>query len=407
MGSFKQREAASSYLREILRPSGRGGIARGAKARPRTRMPFCGILQVLKLTANIRLNANADQRKALLETIEQANACCNWVSEYAWSRQVFPQFSLHKLLYYQAKERFRLSAQVVVHVFAKVADAYKLDKKTQRRFASHGAISYDSRILTFKPDRVSIWTTAGRLKIAYSAGERQKELLQSQQGESDLIYHKGKFYIASTCDVADPEPSRVEDFLGVDFGVKTIAATSDGKKLSGSKVNHIRYRCRSLRSKLQKKCSRSAKQKLKQLSGKEARFATDVNHCISKQIVAQAKGTQRGIALEELKGIHDRVTVRKKQRATLRSWSFNQLRAFLTYKAALAGVLLVAVDPRNTSRECSHCGHTAKQNRKTQDEFTCVQCGFALHADINAAINIRSRASRQVANRSELCSCLA
>jgi len=81
---------------------------------------------------------------------------------------------------------------------------------------------------------------------------------------------------------------------------------------------------------LQKKCSRSAKRKLQQLSGKEARFATDVNHCILKQIVAQAQGTQHGIALEELKGIHDRVTVRKKQRATLRSWSFHQLRAFLS-----------------------------------------------------------------------------
>src|ERR1700689_2974941 len=109
----------SSYFREILRPSGRGGIARRAKRDPYSH-PFFGILQVLKLTAKIRLNADADQRKALLETIEQANACCNWVSEYAWSRQVFPQFSLHKLLYYQAKERFRLSAQVVVHVFAKV-----------------------------------------------------------------------------------------------------------------------------------------------------------------------------------------------------------------------------------------------------------------------------------------------
>ena len=72
-------------------------------------------------------------------------------------------------------------------------------------------------------------------------------------------------------------------------------------------------------------------------------------------------------------------------------------------KAALAGVLLVAVDPRNSSRECSHSGHTAKENRKTQDKFACLECGFALHADINAAINIRSRASRQVANRSELC----
>jgi len=125
---------------------------------------------------------------------------------------------------------------------AKVADAYKLDKKTQPRFARQGAIRYDSRILTFKPDRVSIWTTAGRLKIPYSAGERQKELLQSQHGESDLIYHKGKFYMASTCEVPAPEPGMAEDFPGVDFGVKTIAATSDGKKLSGRKVNKIRYR---------------------------------------------------------------------------------------------------------------------------------------------------------------------
>jgi transposase len=70
-------------------------------------------------------------------------------------------------------------------------------------------------------------------------------------------------------------------------------------------------------------------------------------------------------------------------------------------------VLSVLDLTRNTSRECSRCGHTAKENRKTQDQFACVQCGFALHADINAAINIRSRASRQVANRSELCSCLA
>jgi IS605 OrfB family transposase len=127
------------------------------------------------------------------------------------------------------------------------------------------------------------------------------------------------------------------------------------------------------------------------------------NHCISKQIVAEAKGTQRGIAVEELTGIHERVTVRKKQRAVLRSWAFHQLRTFLTYKAACAGVPLLAIDPRNTSRGCSACGYAAKGNRKTQREFVCLDCGFALHADLNAALNLRSRANRQVANRSELC----
>ena len=74
-----------------------------------------------------------------------------------------------------------------------------------------------------------------------------------------------------------------------------------------------------MRLKLQDCCSLSAKRKLKQLSGKECRFAADVNHCISKRVVAEAKSTQRGLAVEELTGIHERVTVRKKQRAVLQS----------------------------------------------------------------------------------------
>lgn len=37
------------------------------------------------------------------------------------------------------------------------------------------------------------------------------------------------------------------------------------------------------------------------------------------------------------------------------SWAFRQLRTFLTYKAAQAGVVLIAVDPRNISRTCPVC----------------------------------------------------
>jgi hypothetical protein len=78
-----------------------------------------------------------------------------------------------------------LSAQVVVLVFAKIADAYKLDKETHRRFSKHGAIGYDSRILTYEQEVVSHWT--GTIEVGYSAGGRQKELLKSQQGESAAI----------------------------------------------------------------------------------------------------------------------------------------------------------------------------------------------------------------------------
>ncbi len=107
--------------------------------------------------------------------------------------------------------------------------------------------------------------------------------------------------------------------------------------------------------------------------------------------MVEADSVERGIAVEDLSGIRDRITVRRKQRAVLHSWSFLQLRSFLEYKSALAGVPIVAVDPRNTSRQCSKCGYIDKRNRKTQDKFVCLECGHAEKADLNAARVIASR----------------
>jgi IS605 OrfB family transposase len=116
--------------------------------------------------------------------------------------------------------------------------------------------------------------------------------------------------------------------------------------------------------------------------------------------VEHAQGTRCGISLEDLKGIRTRVTVRKHQRATLHSWSFLQLRAFITYKAQRAGVPLVMVDPRNTSRTCPRCGCVDKRNRLNQSTFSCVVCGFSGLADHIAAENIRvlGRASVNMPN---------
>jgi Putative transposase DNA-binding domain len=48
------------------------------------------------------------------------------------------------------------------------------------------------------------------------------------------------------------------------------------------------------------------------------------------------------------------------------SWAIAQPGMFLTYKAALAGVPVIFVDPRSSPRECSQCGHTDKANRPSQ-----------------------------------------
>jgi IS605 OrfB family transposase len=130
---------------------------------------------------------------------------------------------------------------------------------------------------------------------------------------------------------------------------------------------------------------------LKKRRRKEHRFATDINHQISKSIVAEAKRTGRGIAVEQLGGIRARVRLRKPQRATLHSWAFAQLGDFLAYKAKAAGVAFIQVDPAHTSQMCSHCGWVEKRNRRSQSVFQCVRCDFVGHADHNAASNIALR----------------
>ena len=152
------------------------------------------------------------------------------------------------------------------------------------------------------------------------------------------------------------------------------------------------------RKRLGKRNTKGAKKKAKRVAGKEARFKKHQNHVISKRIVETAKGTSRGIGVEDLGGLRERLPAWSRDaRNKLSGWSFGQLVAFLTYKAGLAGVPIVKVDPRNTSRTCSECGHCEKDNRKSQAKFLCVSCGHAANADQNAALNIRALAASKTA----------
>ncbi len=127
--------------------------------------------------------------------------------------------------------------------------------------------------------------------------------------------------------------------------------------------------------------------------GRKRRFKKDTNHVISKQVVSKAKGTTRLIALEDLKDIRSRVvTVTHGQRDRPGKWAFSELRSFIEYKAKMNGVPIVAVDPRNTSRECPKCHSIDRKNRPSRDMFKCVRCGLEEMADYVAAKNIAARA---------------
>lgn len=346
----------------------------------------------MKLTLKIKLLPSKEQADLLLQTIKEANAVCNTISEIAWEKKVFNQFKIHNEVYHTLKGSSNLFAQVLVRCISKVADAYKLDRKVKRTFKPLGSITYDSRILSYKGDKVSIWSVGGRLKMPFVC--HNPNYLPYIKGEADLVYKKGKFYLFQTVDIVEDNVKDVETFLGVDFGLTDIAVTSDGTKHSAEWLNQYREKRQKVRGSIQRKgtkgktrsCKRGCAKLLKRLKGKERTTATIQNHTIAKHIVQSAKEQGKGIAIEDLTNIRFTSKRRnKKFRTKLGRWSFSQLRSFLEYKSALNGVKLVVVEPAYTSRTCSVCHHIGDRNNKS---FKCNNCGNNMDADVNASLNI-------------------
>jgi IS605 OrfB family transposase len=347
----------------------------------------------------LKLITTETQKQALLDTMQRFNSACDYISDIAFENKAFGQVNLHHLTYYDVRDKFGLGAQMTVRAIGKVVESYKAEKKHKHSFNPHGAIVYDSRILKFKfPDKINISTITGREEIPFLFQNYRNLDMRRVAGQADLVYHDGNFYLVVCVDVPEPPEDKPDDFLGIDLGIVNICTDNTGTQYTGNKLNSVRNRYFRIRKKLQKKGTKSAKRLLIKRKRKERRFANDVNHVISKQLVEKAKALGLGIALEDLKGIRDRVKTVKSYRRTHASWSFYDLRTKIAYKAMLAGVKVVFVDPRNTSRMCSKCGFISKKNRPNQSTFLCQVCGFSCNADINAATNIGCRATVKLPN---------
>jgi IS605 OrfB family transposase len=164
----------------------------------------------------------------------------------------------------------------------------------------------------------------------------------------------------------------------------------------GDACELTRQRYKRLTALYQSVGTKSAMRHVRKLAGREASFKKDVNHNISKQLVSSAKGTGRGLALEELTHIPRPAPATKDQNDASCKWAFRQLRSFIAYKARLAGVPVTIVDPAYTSQKCSVCGQVDEDNRRSQASFACLRCGHAENADVNASRNIRDLARAAV-----------
>lgn len=360
----------------------------------------------MKLAIKCKILPNKDQHQELFNVMKTFNMACDWVSEQAFTFKTFNKIKLHKLVYYEIKQRFNLSSQLAVRVIGKVTDCYKNWKQQSKilSFKELGSIDYDTRILTIKKDGISLMVMGKRINLPYRCKKPLESFDLSCQSELGYDKVKNKFYVTFFSDTSEQVPINAKDFLGVDLGIVNIATTSDGEIFTGEKVESYRKRVTILKSKLQAKGTPSAKRHLKKISKKESSFKKDINHCISKKLVTKAKALGVGLKLEDLKFKNKKPVMKfnkelRDKNAVRAKWAFGQLRDFITYKAKLAGIPVLMVNPAYTSQKCNKCGHTCKENRLTQSDFVCIQCGYSANADYNASINIsRAEINQPIVN---------
>ena len=344
----------------------------------------------MNITLKVKLKTNEIQHNALLRTMNTFNDVCNDISRRAFEAKEYQKIQLHHLVYRSQRETFPLcGSQLVIRAISVVSDSYKIKRTRHRQnyFKKTSAVVYDDRIITFKgEDFVNIWTNDGRMVIPIQVHDKEK--FKFRKGQTDLILENGNFYLICNLVVPTEEKYIAKGVMGVDLGVKKISVSSEGDVFSGEHIENKRKQYHSHRQRLQKRGTRSARRRIKTIGQRESRFRKDVNHVISKLLVTKAKALGYSLALEELTGINKQVTVRKASRSERMSWSFAQLRSYITYKAELYGVPLVIVKPAYTSQTCSKCGHYEKKNRKSQELFLCMSCGHTENADFNASKNI-------------------
>ena len=191
--------------------------------------------------------------------------------------------------------------------------------------------------------------------------------------------------------------------IGVDLGVKKLATLSDGRVYEAK--NSFRKRQGRL-SKLQQRLSKKNKgssnfKKLKKRINRLHRKIANVREDYLHQVSTDISKNHALVVLEDLKVANmsksasgtleepgKMVAAKSGLNRSILDQGWHRFKNMLSYKLDHLGGELLLVDARYTSQKCSSCGHIEKDNRMSQSQFACLQCGFKENADINAARNI-------------------
>ncbi|MFW9853868.1 MAG: RNA-guided endonuclease InsQ/TnpB family protein [Candidatus Thorarchaeota archaeon] len=332
----------------------------------------------------------------LLETIRIYNQAVQHVIDIGWALKTYNKTTLHRKTYKTIREKYPSLQSSLVQCARDVAsdmlkgEKFKHKKPVKKEISG---IRYNQRTFTpfLESNQVSLSTIRGRKRYNLIVPVYFHQYLHGTVKSLILHYKKNSRRIIAyfTLELPNVSVRQPTTFLGVDRGIRRAAVCSNNFFYPTNHILAIKWKYQQLRQKLQSKGTRSAKRKLRELSGRERRFMTDENRKISKWVCELPYDC---IVLENIRGLkqHSKNIKRisKKLRRKFGNWAYYQLEQFLIERAEKLGKMILFVNPKCTSRRCSRCGYISKSNRASRSVFFCRECWFELNADLNAARNL-------------------
>ncbi len=213
----------------------------------------------------------------------------------------------------------------------------------------------------------------------------------------------GKWYASIQTEREVEQPIPQGDAVGIDMGVARFATLSDGTFVAplGSYKQH-QDRLRRAQQSVSRKVKfssnwRRAKARVQRIHSRIGNARRDFLHktstaisqnhamvCIEDLQVRNMSRSAAGSTEKPGRNVRAKSGLNK----SILDQGWFEFRRQLDYKLAWNGGWLVAVPPQNTSRTCPCCGHVSADNRQTQAQFLCVECGFEENADVVGAINV-------------------
>ncbi|MFN3920491.1 MAG: RNA-guided endonuclease InsQ/TnpB family protein [Methylohalobius sp.] len=348
---------------------------------------------IVTQTVRLKLEVSAEQEGRLAETVRQYAKAFNAVTETGWALKTTNGVKLHHQTYRALRDELDLPSQLVISARMKAVEALKSVRKRRKvrcPRTDRPAVRFDARSFRLEWSGMAQLTViGGRIKVPVVFDRHSETFKGLKTCSADLVRKPKGWFLHVVVEKEVPNHGYNGKTVGVDRGVKRPAVMSNGKFVGNPRWRAIEERILALRRRLQGKGTRSARRHLRRLGDRLARFRRDCDHVLSKRLV-QSVGPGDTLVFEDLSGIRDNAKARgRANRRRLHSWSFSRIGAFVSYKAALCGVKIAHVDPTDTSRRCPACGVIDKKNRRTQNTFRCVRCGYTRNADPVASWNIR------------------